>query len=734
MYEKRFVAIGVSFFAIGVALGIFLNNCYTLSLCAVFMVLGIASVAFLFVNSKIDKKILSKRITATVFTTAALSFGVLRVFIQDTLDNFHKPYDNCVDLASVKIVDINSSYFDGRIQTSDMGLQRGTAVRIYSVGFNDELLPGDVITGEFKYAYKNTNALRSKGIYLTASCESVTLEKGNGLLYAIRKSVDENSEELFGEFNGVSAISKGVTIGDRSEINSFTFATYQKTGISHLLAISGLHISIIVISIFKGLSFLSLNRNISSILCVIVAFTFSAMVGFSVGALRSAIMISVMLISRMFLMRSDSFTSLFLSLMLFLVINPYSICSVGLQLSFLCCFGLILTSPLTDKINYYFSLKGTKGNMLVKVICKLSVAIVVPMMSSTIASIFSFPVIFFNFDTISAISPIVNVLAIPLFTLALELSVVAYVFAPISIFVARIFSYPAGMIFQFVSNISKFIFNLNLGVVSIHSSLMSFVLAVSIITVLFLIFAHKKRNLAIILSCIMFSVTILFSGMIGKDSHENVIEYGNDGGEYIYCHNREKGVYIDIGGYTVNPTVIYENGNIHLENYVILKYSSSTYRHLERMTSDITVSKIVLPNPINENDMYWLDAIKLLANERNCDIIHFNGGCVLNISEQCNVQIVGERSITDKTTVYIKFGDISVQYLGDNFDDSAECDYAILSDNCKTDVHMIHAKEIRAQSEYVYTHITNGNNVKIFDDKLKIEVNIKESSCRIYEP
>ena len=120
--------------------------------------------------------------------------------------------------------------------------------------------------------------------------------------------------------------------------------------------------------------------------------------------------------------------------------------------------------------------------------------------------------------------------------------------------------------------------------------------------------------------------------------------------------------------------------------------------------------------------------------ERNCDIIQFVDACVLNLSEVCNVQIVGLNHISENTTVYVKFADISVQYLGDGFENIAVCDYAVLSDKCKTDIRNVKAKEIFAQYDYVHHRAIMNDDINLFGDRFKIEVNTEESSCRIYEP
>ena len=89
--------------------------------------------------------------------------------------------------------------------------------------------------------------------------------KGSGFFYNIRKSVFENSDGLYGKFEDASSIAKAVTIGDRTELDSYTYSIYKTAGLSHVLAISGLHISLISMSLFALLNALSLGRKTSGI-------------------------------------------------------------------------------------------------------------------------------------------------------------------------------------------------------------------------------------------------------------------------------------------------------------------------------------------------------------------------------------------------------------------------------------------------------------------------------------
>lgn len=736
MYEKRLIATAVSIFAVGVAVGIGVNNCNAFAVCAVFAIFAVVSAILLVCFSKIKGNIVAKRITAAAFAVAALSLGGLHVSLYDMLNSDLKAYDKCEDIASVKVDEVNNKYLDVTILHSDCGVPKYTKVRLYTTYYNGGLTNGDILKCELKYSYKPSDQLKSDGIKLTSSVSVINIEKGNGFIYSIRENINRNNEQLFGRFDYASEISKGVTIGDRSDMSSYVFALYRNSGISHLLAISGLHVSIIVLSVYNLLVSLCVNRKITNIVAILISLLFAAITGFSVGASRSAIMIIIVMGLGLFLRKSDSITSLFLALSLFLLINPYAICSLGLQLSFLCSLGILFISPLLESINFKLSIKLVKSKPIKRLMYKLMLVILIPLITSSVASVFSFPVSFFNFNTTSSLSPFINIIIIPVFSFAVKLAILAYLFAPVSVGLATLFSYPAGFLFNITTEFSKLIFDSNFGVVSSRTPIMIIPLICAVVGIVMIVVINRNRNLVAILSLALFGTSIFLCGILNRNylNDVSVVECGSDKGEYVFCAVENRNIYVDMGGYMVHPEVIFETGSVYLENYVISEYNHLTYEHVEFMTTEIKVRNILLPYPQSESDVIYLDKIKLLANERECDIIYYENDCVTELSNDFKAEIVrGSGDAGEIETIYIRLGDVSIQILGDDFSKKVVCDYAIVLDKCKTDVKDIIAKTIFIQNGFPRIDQHNNYNISQFDKTVKFEVNVKESDLHIYE-
>ena len=109
---------------------------------------------------------------------------------------------------------------------------------------------------------------------------------------------------------------------------------YQQNGISHILSISGLHVSLLGMAIYKLLKRLKFPFTLSIILAIIFLYSYGALTNFSVSTVRSVIMMVLLLLSAIFGKTYDMLSAISLSAFLILLGNPIQLFNVGFQLSF----------------------------------------------------------------------------------------------------------------------------------------------------------------------------------------------------------------------------------------------------------------------------------------------------------------------------------------------------------------------------------------------------------------
>jgi competence protein ComEC len=195
-------------------------------------------------------------------------------------------------------------------------------------------------------------------------------------------------------------------IGDKSEISQTQWQVFRKTGTSHLIAISGLHIGLIAGLVFFitrwlwGYYSFGIEKipspKIAAIFAIISAVIYSALADFSLPTQRALIMLCVIMSSILFDVRAQSWKTLAIALFLVLIISPFAVMNPGFWLSFFA-VGLIL---------YFSQLNKSK---MTSVIYNWSLI-------QFVISLGLLPLVLLFFNESSIISPVANFIMVPVFS------------------------------------------------------------------------------------------------------------------------------------------------------------------------------------------------------------------------------------------------------------------------------------------------------------------------------
>ena len=197
------------------------------------------------------------------------------------------------------------------------------------------------------------------------------------------------------------AILKGIILADRTEIDQEIINHFSKTGLIHILAISGSHMAIIFLMILFVLNpiFSVKYRNIPIYISLAAIWGFAIFIDYGNSVVRSCIMITVYYIMIFLQRKPNLLHSLALAGMMILSIDTQQLFDVGFQLSFLAVFGIFwLYKPIT---NHYKPLKNRAIRFILNTF-SLSLA----------AQLTTLPLILFYFHQFSIISVFINVVSI----------------------------------------------------------------------------------------------------------------------------------------------------------------------------------------------------------------------------------------------------------------------------------------------------------------------------------
>jgi len=214
------------------------------------------------------------------------------------------------------------------------------------------------------------------------------------------------SEPLNTHFSGPdSAIMQGIVFGNDKNMSDGLKEQFRITGLSHVTAVSGSNIVILISLFMSALLALGFWRSQAFYGSVILIWLYIIMIGLPVSGIRAAIMGSVALLAQHVGRQNTGTRVLVLTACLMLLQNPLLLLyDIGFQLSFLASLGILHAKPLID---YYF-----------KIIFKERFKSFLDIISVTFAAqIFTLPIIVYNFGQISVIAPITNILVLPMIPL-----------------------------------------------------------------------------------------------------------------------------------------------------------------------------------------------------------------------------------------------------------------------------------------------------------------------------
>ena len=211
-----------------------------------------------------------------------------------------------------------------------------------------DMEPGDILTGEFRLRTTsqdrgNQNYLQGKGIFLLGyQKEEAQLVKATQRpLWArpavLRHNLTELLDRLFSESCG--AFAKALLLGDRTDLDYELNTAFQRSGIMHIVAVSGLHVTVL----FTLINLLCLKRRwLVAFLGIPILLIFAAVAGFTPSVTRACIMQCLMIGAMVLNREYDGPTELAIASFVMLLVNPLVITSVSFQLSVGCMIGIFL--------------------------------------------------------------------------------------------------------------------------------------------------------------------------------------------------------------------------------------------------------------------------------------------------------------------------------------------------------------------------------------------------------
>jgi len=324
------------------------------------------------------------------------------------------------------------------VETLTIGEDKARVKIAYVSSVTDDLKEGDVVRigGRIHTRFQNSLSYNSErsysadGIFLLLDekyTEKTDLEPNyfRRAIFELRESCIRSSRSLDN-----AGLICALTVGDKSSLDPETNATFQKLGLSHALAVSGMHLSILIMSFYMFLKKRSAGKYFSSILCSVLVVIYMVLTGLSFSIIRAGIMMIIYFLSMLVRRQNDSVTTLFTSALLIVAQNPWSVFDIGFQLSFFATLGILTFCPnIMDKMENVklFSRKNKDGfvtGLVKKYLRKAFLSATLVFVTSLSATLSTLPLTLLYFKSFNAFSIIANICVLFLINFLLVLSMI----------------------------------------------------------------------------------------------------------------------------------------------------------------------------------------------------------------------------------------------------------------------------------------------------------------------
>lgn len=351
----------------------------------------------------------------------------------------------------------------------------------------------------YSFDYKKYN--ENKGIFKNVKVNDIkNFEENKGIISKIKIWRISLGNKIHKEISfDKSGYIEALIFGDKAYLEKDEIINYKNLGTSHLLAISGLHLGVLISLIYFILLRLRFSVEIIEKIVFLVIPFYMLISGFSPSVLRAGGMIMLYIIFR----KKDmtKLEALLTTFILMLFINPLLIFDIGFELSFLITFCLLMSDDFLSGSKNIF----TSGFKI-----------------SLVSSLASLPILVMNFYTFSYISIISNIFLVPIFSLVIfPLVLISYVVFLFSSTIFNVIFKPIlNISFSFFDKIQDLFLNFSPVVIGRHNNYIGVIIFIFILGIL--IYLNKNKFLLATLGVLLLFFTLLGFSYIGEDKIEEV--------------------------------------------------------------------------------------------------------------------------------------------------------------------------------------------------------------------
>lgn len=482
-------------------------------------------------------------------------------------------------------------------------------------------------------------------------------------------------------------------LGARDGLSATTTRNFQRAGVMHLLALSGLHIGILAGILERLLYAFGARKRARLAFIMLFMLGYLLLTGCTLSALRAVLMLMLVYLAFFMKNRADALTSLFLVATLILMWQPYAVFSTSYQLTVLATLGILAFSRAqTGLLSIFPKQKGKQGVLL-----KCIRFVISSLMITLFAGFAILPVQWLTFGEIATITPLSNLILIPLAASFLLLGLGVLLLYPVA---------PFAFACRVVGNLILWlasVFAKPDTVISLQYDFLPYLLipCVALAVILLLIDLKKRWWLAftpMLALVIGFVCCLLISRILSADQlvavyrtsgkNESIGFIGNDGA--LLCDLSSGNTTQLQEGWQL----LQEEGATSLDVLLLTHYHSAQKISLARFSDSVTIYALWLPQPRNEDEFTVFETLFEIASAHNIAVSVYSYDTALTVfgdgAFYVSEPVFRSRSKEPALALTFAFGNDILYY-----ESAAMSEYrreiGVTTDNLKSDFYILGA-------------------------------------------
>ncbi len=494
-------------------------------------------------------------------------------------------------------------------------------------------------------------------------------------IYRLRTAINDRFEKVLGL--GSASYARALFLGDKDGLSIEFRNDMSAIGVSHILAVSGLHTSILASLVMVICERIKLQRRVRVAIISAFAILFMLIADTSPSVTRSVIMLIISLLSVFFGRRGDSITSLFCSVFLICAASPQMIMSCSLMLSFVSCLAIVVCIPALDSVSYaeLYSARNGKMKRSFRYFRKLITAVGI----SACCSLVTVPIVAFYFGETSFVSVPANLVAVPISTISVALIIPILVFADVPI-LGTLFAQTFTLLYGIMRGFAELLTGVGDTTVSLRYPFFVPVIILLITMFLFIRLYGVRRRVAFIapflICAVIFTACLQIYNVVVSDRAEVIYMTSNTSEGFVLSSGSDT-MYVDIGiGGKALPREGVELAeekycDVSLDGFMLTHYHSGHISAIKNLLLWNRIERFYLPEPECENDEKVLSNIKQITDES--EIVMYKRGEAVpfgNITVNTNNYSLLERSSHPVMSLEIDLGEKQILWLGGSVTES----------------------------------------------------------------